>query len=142
MSWLDRVMGRSTAKPVPQAPGVRAVVTGSGSYGVACVGESNYVPALLRAAGASRSSPGPLEAFVEVRLIREPQNPYDANAVAVQSVHGPTLAYLCREDAVEYGPEIERASREHRELRCSARIGGRRVDGANWRIGIWLDLPA
>lgn len=128
----------STLTPPPAAsPGARVLLTGSGEFEVSAVGESNYVAALLRAAGGSRDDEE-IEADVNVRLVREPQNPYDPNAVAVVSEQGRKLAYLCREDAEDYAEALDELGGE-RELWCRARIGGGRSSG-HWRIGVTLDL--
>jgi hypothetical protein len=57
------------------------------------VGESQYQPTLKRAARQSR--------LCWACLVPEPDNPFDANAVAVK-IQGETVGYLCRADARRY----------------------------------------
>jgi hypothetical protein len=141
MGLLDIFRSAKATVTPPPPRRARGIVPGDGSYAIACVGESNYTPALLHAAGVTRASQEPIEEYVEVRLVREPDNRYDPNAVAVVSAHGRKIAYLCREDAIEYGPAVEAVVREQGEMWCNARIGGRRDNGSSrWIVGIWLDL--
>lgn len=139
MSWFSRFAPQPDAPRKGSSSGT-ARLTGDGSFAVACVGESNYVPALLHAAGTSRSGPGPIEVIVTVEVATEPDNAYDANAVCVLSSAGRKLGYLCREDAADMAPELDRLIRDHGKVWCEARIGGSRVDPSQWRIGIWLDI--
>lgn len=115
------------------------MIVGDGKHNVACVGESNYVPALLALVGATAGETDidTDRDDVVVAFAVEPSNQYDRNAIRVCTIEGDTLAYFSREDALSYRPAVV-------ELggigACSARIrGGLYPDG--WRIGIWLDLP-
>jgi len=81
------------------------------------VGESFYKPALERTAAMAVRGAPPLPVGVWVAnkvaererdlpwfqavLVREPDNPYDPNAIAVYSPAG-KIGYLSREDAEEY----------------------------------------
>lgn len=114
-----------------------ATLRGNGSFDVCAVGESNYVPALLKTAGVRRSeTDAEIEMRALVSLVPEPDNPYDSNAVAVVGPGGRKLAYLCREDAEEC---CDALSRWPASPTCWAEIGGyHRADG--WVIGVRLDL--
>jgi hypothetical protein len=136
LSWLDRIRSGRAANSTASR---HRLISGDGNYGIACVGESNYTPALLGAAGVDRRASGPIEAFVRVRVACEPDNAYDRHAVVILSEAGRKLAYLAREDARDLGPQIARWTRDHGAVWCNARIGGRQVGGRGWRVGIWLD---
>ena len=56
-----------------------------------------------------------------VELIREPQNPYDPNAIAV-TIGGETVGYITREDASVLAPLLD-AGRSHAALIHSIRGG-------------------
>lgn len=62
-----------------------------------------------------------VEPSAAVELIREVDNEYDANAVAVR-VGGATVGYISREDAVELAPLLD-AGRSHRAIVHSIRGG-------------------
>ena len=82
---------------------------------LSAVGESQYQPALRRAAKSGR--------VCWATLVAEPENPFDGNAVAVQ-IQGEIVAYLSRTDAKRYQSRI-RALTE--PLRVPAKlIGGTR----------------
>lgn len=52
------------------------------------------------------------EKNVKVRLVREPQNPYDANAIAVASDTAGQLGYLPRTIAEELAPALDGALKQ------------------------------
>lgn len=73
--------------------------------------------------------------------MREPDNRYDADAVAVTSITGRTLGYLPRELAPEFAPILDRV-RRFAIVQTPARAYGRRDrPSAPWNFGIWMDLP-
>lgn len=114
-----------------------ATLRGTGDYDVNAVGESHYVPALLKLAGVRRSeTTAEIELRTLVTLACEPDNQYDSNAVAVIGADGRKLGYLCREDAEEC---CEALSRWPAAPTCWAEIGGGHRDG-KWIIGVRLDL--
>src|SRR5580658_8764674 len=67
---------------------------------VDAVGESYYQDALEAVAGG-RTPFGTRTRLLTVILAREPDNPYDANAVSVEA-GGATLAHLSRDDAPHF----------------------------------------
>jgi hypothetical protein len=114
-----------------------ATLRGTGDFDVNAVGESNYVPALLKVAGVRRSeTDAEIELRTLVTLVPEPDNAYDPNAVAIVGEAGRKLAYLCREDAGECCGAL---STWPAPATCWAEIGGRHRDG-RWIIGVRLDL--
>lgn len=135
----DAIRGPASAPASPPAGGIdgSASLRGTGTYDVNAVGESNYVPALLKVAGVRRTDTDvEIEMRTLVTLVCEPENRYDANAVAVIGDGGRKLAYLCREDAADC---CEALSRWPVPATCWAEIGGsHRSDG--WVIGVRLDL--
>ncbi|MCW3038223.1 MAG: hypothetical protein JWM31_128 [Solirubrobacterales bacterium] len=116
------------------------VISGPGRFPVPAVGTSNYVPALLAAAGVEEGS-GQLDAELLVRIAAEPENPHDPRAVALRSASGATLAYLPREDATDYHDVLLALEARHGPLFATARMGGSGGGGRPWRIGVRLDLP-
>lgn len=67
------------------------------------VGEVSYQDNLWRIVGGRRSPDGRLREDVFEVLAAEPDNPYDANALAVW-IKGLKVSYLSREDAWRYRP--------------------------------------
>ena len=73
-------------------------------------------------------------------LVPEPDNPHDANAIAVQ-IEGNLVGYFAREVAIQYGPGL-------RSLMASSGVyvalegvivgGGHYADGPG-RLGVWLE---
>jgi hypothetical protein len=124
--------GPGAAPQAPPQPTRR--LAGGEKYAVQAVGESRYLDAFEAIFGA-RSEEG-ISARGDALLVREPSNPYDANAVAVH-IEGRHVAYLSREDAIHYGPMIGDCAV------CAARVTGgwNRGDGDAGHFGVRLDLP-
>lgn len=57
-----------------------------------------------------------------VKLIREPRNPYDKNAVAIHTSDGNQIGYLSRDDAVAIAKRLDKA--ESYDAWVSRRRGG------------------
>ena len=115
-----------------------------GAYAVDVAGESHYQEAITECVAAGSveiTSDSRCSSEFNVRLVREPDNQYDANAVAVTSSTGRTLGHLPRAVAGEYAPVLDRIT-GLAIVECAARAYGRR-DGSQsaWIFGIWLDLP-
>ena len=117
-----------------------------GNYLRECRGESFHTAEILSAARPhlTRDEPNDeggrsYEAFgVRVMLIPEPNNPHDANALRVARSNGRPLAYLARELAVDYHPEIARRAPP---VYCYATVRGFSTRDTPLHLGIWLDLP-
>jgi hypothetical protein len=105
-------------------------------FELAIVGESHYM-AELRALAKRRSAAGAPVEFVAT-LIREPENPFDPNAIVVMSDRGNTIGYLTREDAVDYGPVLAAVLAAGQTAQCRAKLIGGTVGKRN--IGVWLDI--
>jgi HIRAN domain len=106
------------------------------------VGESHYHAGLAALMAALKSGPDATEAWTAARLVRDPQNRYDRNAVRVE-IHGRVAGHLAREDAEDIQRWPKRLERQQRPAFVLARLGGgRAADGIVGPIGVTLvDLP-
>jgi restriction system protein len=115
-----------------------------GTFDAEIKGESHYqdaIRACVAGTDLEATSDDACSCEFSVRLVREPQNAYDANAVAVRSRADETLGYLPREVAHECARVLDQIG-STATVECAARAYGRR-DGSRspWNFGIWLDLP-
>jgi hypothetical protein len=104
------------------------------------VGEASYQDNLWRIVGGRRAPAGRVREEVYAVLAAEPDNPYDANAVAVW-IHGLKVGYLSREDAERYRPGLLALEQEHGKPIALAGViagGGMRADGPG-RLGVFLE---
>lgn len=111
---------------------VTTVTYPTGHHGfVAVVGESHYQDVLRALAGRIGS-----DGIFTVRLVPEPHNPHDANAVAI-CVHGDLakVGYLARGVAKTYHGLLARCAEP---VTCPARLAG----ADNAAIGVVLDFEA
>ena len=139
MGWRDLLTG------APKVSSRAAVQTHAaiellleGDERVEAVGESHYQPALLRCCGARRGDE--VRFGCRARLVPEPSNPYDRNAVAVQ-VDGEHVAYLAREDAARWQPLLLKLATAGQVAACEAVIAARGARGDTDNLGIFLHLP-
>jgi len=103
---------------------------GEGAFQDEVVGESHYQPALKRiAAGEKRKR-------VMARLVCEPENQYDKDAVRVD-VDGKTVGHLPRERAKLHHQRLKRLNQPTAIVECEAVI----VTGSQGISGVFLDLP-
>ncbi|MGH7486311.1 MAG: HIRAN domain-containing protein, partial [bacterium] len=104
------------------------------------VGESHYHADLAALMAALRADSS-FSVLSAARLVREPTNRYDRNAVRVE-VHGRVVGYLSREDAAEIRPWITKHDRRGAWF-VLARLGGGRIeDGLVGPIGVTIEnLP-
>ena len=114
-------------------------------YDLAIVGESNYQPALLEAKEAPVDYGTGARPYVWANLMREPDSPYDENAIVVQLDNGETIGYLSRADAIRYAEAFVAWEARDRYIRCRARLAGGETTGILWwkrtkSIGVWLDI--
>lgn len=86
------------------------------------VGEGSYQKNLA-ALGGRRTTDGPTNVDFVAGLIREPQNKYDENAIAVQ-IDGRLVGYLSREDAIRYRPVVDWAAAQNHAIAAQARLTG------------------
>jgi hypothetical protein len=92
------------------------------------VGESHYVPHLK----ALLSRGDSWDAY----LIREPKNPYDANAVAVH-IDGGCVGYVCRDDALEIAPILDAMLARRQAVMMHVTLWGGTRDKPN--VGVFGD---
>jgi len=140
---LGSLFGRGVRPSVDRAG---TLIQWRGKYLRECRSESFHTAEILSAARPhlTRGEPNgeggrSYEAFrVKVMLIPEPSNPHDADAVRVARPNGRPLAYLARELAVDYHPEIARLAAP---VNCYATVRGFSTRDTPLHLGIWLDLP-
>jgi tetratricopeptide (TPR) repeat protein len=104
------------------------------------VGEASYQDNLWRIVGGRHSPEGRVREEVYAVLAAEPDNPYDANAVAVW-IQGLKVGYLSREDARRYRPGLLALEQQHGKPIALAGViagGGMRADGPG-RLGVFLE---
>ncbi len=129
--------------PEPQPRDV-ILPAGEDAY-VEVVGESFYQDALLAIAGPKTDASCRKRKWAQ--LVREPQNEYDSNAVAVY-IDGRKTGHLCREDAGEYAVILDEVWASYRlNCFCGAEINGGwlKVDAAGRTVdegsfGVVLEL--
>jgi collagen type III alpha len=105
---------------------------------VSVVGTSHYQPALTEISGRI----GDEEIRFETRatLVPEPDNPHDANAIAVH-VTNRLVGYLSREENPRW-QEIVKVLTEHGHVAAAeAMIAGRGPGGGTSNLGVFLRLP-
>jgi very-short-patch-repair endonuclease len=119
--------------------GRKTVNLGDGvGFEMAIVGESYYGLEIKRIAG-DRLARGEAVVFM-VTLQPEPDNEYDANAVAVIGPYGKKIGHLSRDYAIEYKELFELLGARGLTATCSAKMFGGRGDKLN--VGVWLDIDA
>lgn len=124
-------------KPEVARSADRAIDVGTG-HGVTLgiVGES-YRQTALRALAGTRLKTGQQVTFTAV-LQPEPQNPYDGNAVRVESTNGSHLGYLSREDAIAYRDALTAIADSGAIATCNAKLIGGTEDKPS--IGVMIDV--
>ncbi len=151
MGILDRLLGRKPSSTTP-APAPTAKAASSTTpvppeaprrdsrprQTFPVVGESHYQGALLSIAGGY--SPESMDRPCRARLVPEPTNAQDPNAVIVQ-VAGRTVGYLSAASAAKYGAITEQL---REPLECDAIIvgGWRKSRDDIGSFGVRLLLPS
>lgn len=113
---------------------MRRIDVGQGGFNQPIVGESHYQDALrlLRRSAVKSVNDSLISKFL---LARQPENPYDENAIAVLTEHGDIVGHLSREDAYR----LQLLAREFDDrgelLCCDGKLCGDDI------IGVWLNLP-
>jgi hypothetical protein len=119
------------------------------------VGESFYKPALERTAALAVPGTPPLPVgpwvaddlvkrepdlpWFQALLVREPDNEYDSNAIAVWSPVG-KIGHLSRDDAEEYQDVLIAVEEDGAQAGvCSAFM--RRADNGNWGVVLVVSSP-
>jgi hypothetical protein len=128
MTWFKRKARAALAVPEVQPVTWHDVAILKRSRRLDIVGESHYMPhltALLRKGDSW-----------DAHLIREPKNPYDANAVAVH-IDGGCVGYVCRDDAVEIAPILDGMLAQHLGVMMHVALWGGTPDKPN--IGVFAN---
>ena len=113
---------------------MEVAIEGPGTFAVNVVGVSQY-QRVLEAAAADGAD-------AEAVLVREDDNPYDDQAVAVH-IEGERAGYLSRADARRFRADLAAAGDATLSVRCAARIVGgfETKSGERAHFGLKLDLP-
>lgn len=144
LDFLFRARARST--PAPRAMSNKAPAEQSGDSAseawcdLPIVGEGYYQDALLRICGGYTRDGHQLQ--TRARLVPEPSNPYDANAIRVE-IDGETVGHLKRDHAALYTKRLMDEGRAGEILDVRAYISG------GWRtnqhdrgcFGVQLERP-
>ena len=111
-----------------------------GEYDFDVVGESRCREALLRIIVAADDRERELgEVYRLATLVREPDNPFDPNAVRVL-ISAEPVGYITRDSAPFVAELVDRAATHGRELAVLSRVGWD-TDNADPPIGVFLALP-
>lgn len=106
----------------------------------AVVGESHYQDALRRTAKICTPGEEGRPSFQAI-LVAEPNNEYDANAIAVYSTHG-KLGYLSRDTAVEYRDVLAAIKRMGSDGgACTALLNGGQPGKPSYGVTLLLAEP-
>jgi hypothetical protein len=103
-------------------------------------GEGHYQPALEAVAGG-RGPEGTRLRYAVATLVREPDNPYDANAVRVD-IRGHKVGYLPRNEASGYQALLQELESRAEQATCRARFKGGWLRGRDDQgsVGVELDI--
>lgn len=107
---------------------------GPGEFYFKVVGESFHQDALKRLYAAWNFGTTTGRILIE----REPDNPYDANAVAVLTSDREIIGHFPRAEAARYAPVLDHLSKAHRGFYCHGRLTG----GGDLHVGIVLDMKS
>jgi hypothetical protein len=132
--------GTSAASSISNGLTDRMVVPEGDDAVLEIVGEASYQPQLLAVGGRPGPEGVPYPEQI-AKLVREPANRYDRNAIAIQ-IRGHTVGYLSRDDAVRYQAVADWAAARGEQIACQARLTGgwNRGGGDRGSIGCLLHL--
>ena len=106
----------------------------------AVVGESFYQDALRRTAAICTPGEDGRPSFQAI-LVREPNNPYDSNAISVHSPQG-QLGHLSKECALDYGEVLAEVARQGADGgACIGLLNGGTVDKPSYGVTLLLARP-
>jgi hypothetical protein len=107
----------------------------------AVVGESFHQDALTATAPLTQPGEEGRPMFRAV-LVAEPENPYDANAIAVHSAAG-KVGHLSRSEALDYAPVMAAlAEHGHSAGSCDAFLNGGPAEGKSFGVVLRVSPPA
>ena len=134
LAWL---LAKRPAKPVKLHDPKRSQVYTLGPPLNIVAGEGHYAVALKKFTGPPR--PGGYLIPKQVRLVREPENPFDPNAIKV-TIAGQTVGHIRREVAEILSPQMDAQSL--REFSTTGVIRGGYEDAPNIGVHLWFDRRA
>lgn len=140
MGLLTWLFG-SSSPAVPRPNSKRSLrIVGDGSFDHDVVGESFYQDALSAICGGKTDDGHEVEC--RARLVPEPENPHDGNAVAVY-IRNHKVGHLSRSEATAFNQLLEAHGIGGQQVQCDAMIvggwdRGRRGQG---HFGVKLDIP-
>ena len=135
-------MGAPRSGSAKAGPAVQSL-EGDGDFETEIVGESYYQDALAEIAGPK--TPAGVDLDVRARLVPEPDNPHDSNAVAVY-IQGRKVGHLPRDMAAEWAETLRRRGDPRAVVEVDANITGgwlrKRRDGkiSEGSFGVSLDI--
>jgi hypothetical protein len=135
-------VGPATARTVSGSP---LEIWGQGWQNTDIVGESFHAAAIRALLGPAKLPEDGREIFTDVRLVHNPLNRQDSNAIEVHASTG-LVGHLSREDAAKYVRTIDHLQAQGQIATTAARVWGR--DDKDWSTGkptfvgsIRVDLP-
>lgn len=137
--WKPTPMGVRSGSSFPKQGRREHRIHGDGEFSFDIVGESYYQSNLLTIAGPKTEDGVEIECTA--RLVPEPDNPHDKNAVSVQ-INGLKVGHLSRVDALSWNIAAERQGMHGDVVEVDAIIvgGWKRANGDEGHFGVKLDL--
>jgi hypothetical protein len=105
---------------------------------VSVVGTSHYQPALAEITG--RKGDEEIRFETTATLVPEPDNPHDANAIAVR-VANRLVGYLSRDENPRWQEVVKILADQGHLAAAEAMIAGRAPGGGTSNLGVFLRLP-
>jgi hypothetical protein len=105
---------------------------------VSVVGTSHYQPALAEITG--RKGDEEIRFETTATLVPEPDNPHDANAIAVH-VANHLVGYLSRDENPRWQEVVKILADQGHLAAAEAMIAGRAPGGGTSNLGVFLRLP-
>jgi hypothetical protein len=135
--WFGVLIAQGVKRP-SKAAASHQRLAGQRWYGLEVVGEAHYQDALAAFCGGySRDG---YELVCDARLVPEPDNPHDANAVRVE-IGGRKVGYISRGDAPKINAELSLLGLDGAGVVVGAMIRGgwRRNQHDQGAFGVWLN---
>ena len=102
------------------------------------VGTSHYQPALAEITG--RKGDEEIRFETTATLVPEPDNPHDANAIAVHLANR-LVGYLSRDENSRWQEVVKMLAEHGHRAAAEAMIAGRAPGGGTSNLGVFLRLP-
>ena len=127
---------QDSPKPPVKDNGTKTRSFGMREFNLDIVGESHYLRTLQQVKSSVKDYRG--AGYIDVILAREPDNPFDGNAIKVMTTDLETIGYLSRAKAKRYQKAFDVWANEGYLIKCQAKLVGGTKEKKN--IGAWLDL--